>query len=623
MKKTFMIPLAIALITLCVVALCVVTGWGVVEWFRPEARVPLSRLATSNSSEDTTRTPSDSATEFVGSRICAECHSKIAESYSKSGMGRSLWTVAEAPDLEDYDRQTSFSPDDRHVYSVERSAAGVFHHERLVDQNGETIYDQKEQIQFALGSGIQGRSFLIERNGRFFLSPIGWYSRAGKWDLSPGYHLPHHKRFSREVNEACLECHTGRMNADPDQLNHFRTPPFFEAAIGCERCHGPGGSHVRFHRDKQTESRDPIVHPGRLSPEAREDVCSQCHLQGEGRILRPGRRFGDFRPGERLEESYIIFIRGTRTKADGSTRAVSQVEQTQESACFTGSGGKFGCISCHDPHAQPPRDDIDQYYRSRCLECHESRGCSLDEATRRKSHQDDSCIACHMPRLTASDVPHTSQTDHRILKRPGSEVPSEEPFDDNPAIFNDADQRLPGLVVNRARGIWLAEQAEFRTDPQLADKAFRLLGPVSRQLPDDVEVWNALGTAAAVQQQFEDALTYWRRSLALKPNQASTLRTAAILLSNMGRHQAARPLMERHLSLQPSNALMWGRYSHLVGQAGQIDQAIEAAEKSRALDPSLPRTYAWLAELYGRKGDTQRREQILRLQERLRSAQSP
>lgn len=617
MNRRLLIPLAITFAIVCAVA-----AWSFLGGFRQSSEAPRAAPADASAVADSAEASSDPSNKFVGSLVCAECHRQIAESYGNTGMGRSLWRIDEAPDLEDYERQTSFSPDGRHQYSVVRSADGVFHHERLVDQNGDTIYEQSERIQFALGSGIQGRSFLIERSGKFFLSPIGWYSRAGKWDLSPGYRLPHHKRFSREVSEACLECHTGRMNARSDQINHFRTPPFFEAAIGCERCHGPGGAHVQFQHDKPAGGIDPMVHPGRLSPEAREDVCSQCHLQGEGRSLRAGRRFGDFRPGQRLEESYVIFIKGTRTNADGSIRAVSQVEQTRASACFQGSAGKFGCISCHNPHAEPPRDDIDRYYRSKCLECHSDRGCSLDETARRQSRPDDSCTACHMPRLSASDVPHTSQTDHRILKKPGSEAPRDDAFDDNPAIFDDADQRLPELVINRARGIWLAEQAEFRTDPRLAEKAFRLLGPVSRQLPRDAEVWSALGTAAAVRQQFEDALNYWRRALELDPGHAATLRTTAILLSNRGRQQDARPLIEKSLSVEPSNALMWGRYSHLIGQAGQLDQAIEAAEKSRALDPSIPKTYTWLAELYGRKGDTANREKMLNLQERLRSVDS-
>jgi len=561
--------------------------------------------------------------EYIGSRVCADCHPRIAESYRQTGMGRSLSSMADASRLEDYQDRFSFSPDGLHQYFVESSENGVHHRERLIAKDGNTLFDQAAPIEFAMGSGNQGRSYLLNREGNFFLSPIGWYSRAGKWDLSPGYQLPQHQRFSREVTEGCVDCHSGRMNLDPDRVDHFLSPPLLETAIGCERCHGPGRDHVLFHQRDHASGQDPIINPQRLAPAEREDICSQCHLQGEGRYTRPGKRFGDFRPGQRLEETYLILVKGTRATSDGKTQAVSQVEQTRASACFQKSNGTFGCVSCHDPHSEPPRETRDLYYREKCLECHSDRGCNLDPVLRKQRQPNDSCIACHMPRLNASDIPHTSQTDHRILRHPAESPPSSEANDEVPRLFDGAEHRLPPALVNRVRGIWMSERAEFTADASLAEKAFRLLIAADRQTPDDVEILNALGTACATAGRLEESVHYWEQSLARSPLQASTLRSIAIQLTALGRSQPARLQFEKYLKLQPADARMWGRYSQLLGQSGDIEPAIAAAEKSVALDPSNAKVYAWLAELYGRLGKDEQRRHYRRLSEQIQSVSAP
>ena len=47
--------------------------------------------------------------EYVDSRICADCHTEIAESYSKTGMARSFYApdAASVPDAKPYFHQAS------------------------------------------------------------------------------------------------------------------------------------------------------------------------------------------------------------------------------------------------------------------------------------------------------------------------------------------------------------------------------------------------------------------------------------------------------------------------------------------------------------------------------------
>ncbi len=85
---------------------------------------------------------------------------------------------------------------------------------------------------------------LIERDGFLFQSPITWYVRQRKWDLSPGYEKAN-LHFDRSVENNCLFCHANRVEPVAGPADRYRPPIFRGHAIGCERCHGPGELHVK------------------------------------------------------------------------------------------------------------------------------------------------------------------------------------------------------------------------------------------------------------------------------------------------------------------------------------------------------------------------------------------
>ncbi|RMG34301.1 MAG: hypothetical protein D6725_14545, partial [Planctomycetota bacterium] len=360
--------------------------------------------------------PAVSTEGFVGSAACRECHLDVCDTYAHSAMGRSFAPAAEAPVIEDYTGAeftvaTLLHARGKLVYAAERTDDGrIVHHERRYDEFGKLLYDQAVPIDYEVGSGQRGRSYLLHRYGRFFQSPITWYSTKRVWDLSPGY-AKINLRFHRRIVDACLACHVGRARPDPRQPDAFLKPAVTEASIGCERCHGPGADHVAFQRDG-AEGDDPIVNPDRLPPRQRDSVCEQCHLQGRARVLRYGRSDFDFRPGDRLSDVWVVFPEGTGIRDDQTTRAVNQVEQMRSSRCYRESDGGLSCTSCHDPHRTVPREEAPAFYRSRCLNCHGPNGphadCALAETERRRRVANDSCIACHMPPLKAADVPHTA-----------------------------------------------------------------------------------------------------------------------------------------------------------------------------------------------------------------------
>ena len=96
-------------------------------------------------------------------------------------MGRSLAPVAAAaiPDLDEAaDGRTLFEADGLE-YSVERRDGRVFHRETRRDASGRIVARNEAEVRYILGSGNQGASFLIDRHGFVFQSPISWYVASG------------------------------------------------------------------------------------------------------------------------------------------------------------------------------------------------------------------------------------------------------------------------------------------------------------------------------------------------------------------------------------------------------------------------------------------------------------
>ena len=272
------------------------------------------------------------------------------------------------------------------------------------------LHESRPKVTYEVGSGHRGRSYLIERDGRLFQSPISWYSQQGRWDLSPDS-LVKNNHFERAIDSSCVFCHANRFDPVVGTINRYKSPTFQGLAIGCERCHGPGALHVR-NPGVLSDGRDlTIVNPAHLEPVLRESVCEQCHLGGRSRVERLDRTALDFRPGLPLHEFLAVFVSGEQHS--GTVKSIGHVEQMHASRCYRGSSGQLGCTSCHDPHRLPPPEERTTYYRNRCLECHAvGAGCSLPESTRRQRSPDDSCIECHMPRSALSNVAHTAETDH-------------------------------------------------------------------------------------------------------------------------------------------------------------------------------------------------------------------
>lgn len=557
--------------------------------------------------------PAPAPEQYVGSAACTECHRKQADEYHSHPMSQSLFAPDAGTPLEIYDN-AKFSLGQFVTYFVERTPDGILHHEQRVDAAGEVIYDQAMPIAFTVGSGARGRSYLIHHDGRFHVSPISWYTQPKEWGLSPGYNPRSHPRFERQASHGCIACHAGQAVPHPSELNRFDEPPFREQAIGCERCHGPGRAHLQFHaQGGGRQSADPIVNPAKLSGAKRDAVCNQCHLQGVRRVVRNRRTEFDFTPGMNLSDVWISFLK-TEGIERGAAGAVSQVEQMYASQCYQHSNGALSCISCHNGHAPAKGEVRHEAYRRVCATCHTAgKGveCSEDLTRRLSLHAADSCIECHMPSFPAADV-HAAQTDHRILRRPqGGSAPATHRSlrtESSPVIFQEPGVTVPPAVLDRALGIFLAEQAASGGSPQQAQEAIELLSQAVRDDDRDVEAHYLLGCAYLRLQRRQRALQEWEKVLALQPTHEDALEQMAIDAHETKDYPRARHYYEQLIQVNPHRSHYYGRFAHVLGKLGDLPGSIAAAEKCLELNPSLVQSHVWLAEAYRLAGNLERAE---------------
>jgi predicted CXXCH cytochrome family protein len=508
-------------------------------------------------------------------------------------------------------------------YTVERREGRVFQKATRRDTAGSVLAKTEAEVRFALGSGTRGTTFLIERDGYLFQSPIAWFGQKGRWDISPGLgEVDPGLNFERPIQPECLFCHTNQVRPVSGTLNRYEPPIFGGHAIGCERCHGPGALHVK-RGGLSTEPDLTIVNPANLAPALRDSVCQQCHLQGWFRVPRAGRDFFDFRPGLPLHRFLAVFVH--KGGDPGTIALAGQVEQMESSRCFRASQGRLGCISCHDPHRLPQPSIKAAYYRERCLECHEKKGCAVPLSERQARGRGEDCIECHMPRSNTNIV-HVAETDHRIHRGPPGPVPVPEDPRDAPGMpANLVSQEYHWALMTEeerrdaARDLGVALETvalRLRADPQLsrlaATQALPLLEAAVRDHPDDLSAGESLGYVLGALGRPADALRAFEQVLRIQPGREWTLSYSALALAGLRRLDRARAALQKTIAVSPWRSDYRLGLARICFRAGDWATAVAACREAIRLNPELLEARSLLVQCYLRSHEHDRADAELR-----------
>ncbi|HLW65111.1 MAG TPA: cytochrome c3 family protein [Gemmataceae bacterium] len=532
--------------------------------------------------------------KYVGDAVCAECHADISKSYHHHPMGRSLQPIAEVigPPPEDAKHHNPFTALGRE-FEIRHEGNRVWQCETRRDASGKIIYEKKTEVDYAIGSGNHGHSYLTNRDGFIYETPMSWFTQKGVWDISPGWSEEILTK-SRAVTVNCLFCHANTLSPKPGTQNGYEQPLFpTGSSIGCERCHGPGQLHV--HSGSRPEPGKPdytIVNPGKLPHALREAVCQQCHLEGQERVVHRGLSPYDFRPGLPLDSVFSVFV---RTASDEDMKAVNHVEQMYLSRCFEASrhrSKQLGCTSCHDPHVQVQPEKRVAYYRQSCLQCHEPSACPIPVEERRKTTKEDSCMDCHMPRYATTDIAHTASTNHRIIRDPRNPNAAPAPSPRPPTADM---RRIPiRLFQKKDRDSYTAEERRDEAlalgillgkAPHFASEFLPMLEESIQEDPTDFELWEIKGITLAQLNRFDEALAAFRTGMLYAPNRESLIIAAAMAARDCNLPDDALKFWRRAAEINPTNVLCQANITRLAGFRNDWPLLKKHADIWLSLDP--------------------------------------
>ncbi len=320
---------------------------------------------------------------YVGAAKCAECHSAIHGSQQKSLHARTFGPTSELGRLKLPDRPV-VDPDSKEVVHTYKQEADRV---RVETRVGDRTY--RALVEYAIGSGDRGLT-LIGRDeaGDYRELRLSHYNDGSGWDRTTGHSpTPHDpaaylgEPLPPDAVRRCLHCHT----TDAHEAEERVGLTVADHSIGCERCHGPGGGHV-----KAVETHFPdlaIARPQHFSAPKVIQLCGQCHSPRGAAI------------GDSSDRSNVRF----------------QASMLIKSRCYTESEGALTCLTCHNPHRDA--ETSVSFYESKCLSCHDPRavepkGKSAHVASCPVNAKTD-CLKCHMP-VVKDAVPHSSFSDHNI-----------------------------------------------------------------------------------------------------------------------------------------------------------------------------------------------------------------
>ncbi len=340
---------------------------------------------------------------FVGAASCAACHEQIFRDQNASRHARTFFHKEQVSAIAFPPRPITDPGNDRVSHAFHKRDNGLEVETRGDGHIYQTIVD------YAFGSGDRGLTMVghdsagrpLEFRLSLYPDRVGWDVTTGQ-AVQPGQQDALYQGRSLAADELrhCIGCHF----TNPRAILTATGPESSDRAIGCERCHGPGGNHLKATASNDFTSNPDadlaIARPSLTSGPAIVGLCAECHSQKKaGVVLKPG------------SPEAIRF--------QGTTLTWSR--------CYNESNQQLDCLRCHDPHRNA--ETRAQWYESRCLQCHSSAGAAANRAATPASAADAGrrtscpvqpaagCIGCHMPKL-ATPVAHTLFTDHFIRVHP-------------------------------------------------------------------------------------------------------------------------------------------------------------------------------------------------------------
>ena len=551
--------------------------------------------------------------EYVDARTCAQCHAEIAHTFADTGMARSFYPpdAASVPNPKPYFHRASAT-----WYQIVAHDGGWYQQWWQIGFKGRKESAGESKIDFVMGSGNHVRSYLhLTARGTLIELPLAWYAEnGGSWALNPGLDVSD-PPVGRKVGYDCMFCHNSYPAIPPGHDDAGSEPVFtgpLPQGIDCQRCHGPGGNHMRALKQpgaKLADVRAAIVNPSRLPKDRGMEVCMQCHLESTSEPLPAViRRFErgpfSYSPAEPLSAFQLSFDHAPGSGREKKFEIVNSVYRLRQSRCFLESNGALQCTTCHDPHDIRHGQEGLAGYNKACLGCH--------EPAKIAAHPNGgNCVGCHMPKRRAEDVVHAVMTDHRIQRRAPA-YPLAELSERHGAALEYRGEVVPyGDPYGDRDDIYTAV-AQVMHQSNLAAGIPRLQAEIERRKPARPEFYRELGDALQRAGRSEEAAAAYRSALEKQPGSALLQARLAQPLRALGKSQEPLDAMLKSVQADPNQPETWFHLAQLQSDLGDKKSAIDSFRKSIALDPEFADSRSGLGAALAETGDATEAEAQLR-----------
>lgn len=321
-------------------------------------------------------TAQDDEAEYVGTRECASCHRDVFRLHDQTPHDLALVDVADdkEPILADF----STGEDIRTIQFPNEA-------------NPRPL--TADDIIYVMGKGRYVQRYVYDFDGSYRVLPVEWNTVQQEWlpyELSEGDWLTD-PAYDWGAN--CAACHTTAYN--PQRIS------WEEDGVQCETCHGPGSLHVDAADEADispTDEEARLIHETIvLSPDSQ--ICGQCHSQGRSEAhpfpaaYIPGMNLLD--PSvftlvdTNAEGFWWTAVHGQQSNMQFNEWSLSAHANTPTTTLANVEGATDECLSCHS---------ADYGWNAYLVSLHESdnRSGELPEAvTLTTAQYGVTCTSCH------------------------------------------------------------------------------------------------------------------------------------------------------------------------------------------------------------------------------------